>query len=65
MLVWVYDQTKPDATICGNGSLAATAKITVSNCAVLAPGRYIVRLYTDNSATDFDKQNPYTLLITT
>jgi hypothetical protein len=64
MLVWVYDQAKPDTTICGNGSLAAVAKITVSNCSILVPGRYIVRVYSDNSATDFDTQNPYTLLIT-
>jgi hypothetical protein len=63
-VVWIYDQNKPDATICGYGGQAVIPKITVSNCAVLAPGRYIVRLYSDNSAVDFDKQNPYTLLVT-
>jgi hypothetical protein len=63
-VVWVYDQNKPDVTICGYGGQAVIPKITVSNCAVLAPGRYIVRLYSDNSAVDYDKQNPYTLLIT-
>jgi len=63
-VVWIYEQTKPDSTICGYGGQAVVPKITVSNCAVLAPGRYVVRLYTDNSAIDFDKQNPYTLLVT-
>jgi predicted Ser/Thr protein kinase len=62
-LIWVYNQTKLDTTICGNGDLAASPRITVTNCGVLSPGRYIVRLYTDNSATDFDNQNPYTLLV--
>jgi hypothetical protein len=64
-VVWLYDQNKPDVTICGYGSRAVVPTISVTNCAILTPGRYIVRLYSDNKATDFDKENPYTLVVRT
>lgn len=30
---------------------------------ILGPDRYVVRLYTNNSATDYDNANQYTLLL--
>jgi hypothetical protein len=55
--VWVYAQTNLGQTLCGYGETAVTPTIVVSTCGVFAPGRYIVRLYTDNPATDFDRTN--------
>ena len=63
--IWLYDQLNLDVSMCGYGGSQVLSRIVVSACPSLAPGRYIVRIYTDNILTDYDNVNPYTLLVTT
>ena len=48
---------------CENGSLDPTKNRLTATCGILGPDRYVVRLYTNNSATDYDNTNQYTLLV--
>jgi hypothetical protein len=63
--IWIYDQDNLDNEICGYGDTQPLARITISNCGNRAPGRYIVRLYTDNSNTVYDNVGLYMLRVTT
>ncbi|HNP72429.1 MAG TPA: hypothetical protein PKK15_15015 [Kouleothrix sp.] len=62
--VWLFDPTNPNNTICGYGDSNPIAQVVVSSCPALAPGQYIVVLYTDDSQQLFDNNSPYTLKVT-
>lgn len=65
---YVYNQSqttpfKLPVSGCANGSLDPTKTRLTASCGILGPDRYVVRLYTNNSATDYDNANQYTLLV--
>lgn len=66
---YVYNQSQttpfsnPIGGACENGSLDPTKNRLTATCGILGPDRYVVRLYTNNSATDYDNTNQYTLLV--
>jgi hypothetical protein len=63
--IWIYNQENLDSEICGYGGTQQVPRITISTCGSRAPGRYIVRLYTDDSQAVYDNQNVYVLNVTT
>jgi len=63
-LIWVFDSANLDGdAVCANGELPTTPNITLNNCPILPPGKYLVQIYTDVPGSQFDNQNTYRLQV--